>query len=132
MAPGYGRGLPDCGRARKHPPTSTIIAALAVAAVGASNQAWAAGAAYQVDTVEISEAGSCKVESWVSRASNRDFLAAVSPACTTEIVRPMEFSMQMNRSRADGEWATAATPKVKVNLAPSAIGKFGLDRKSTR
>jgi hypothetical protein len=98
----------------------------ALAAIGASREAQAAGAAYQVDTVEISEPGSCKVESWVSWASNRDFSATTSPACATEIVRPVEFSMQLNRSRSDGEWSNAATPKVKVNLEPSGIGKFGL------
>ena len=45
-------------------------------------EARAAGAAYQVDTVEVSEAGACKVESWASFASNRDFVGAVSPACS--------------------------------------------------
>ena len=51
-------------------------------AVMAPIEARAAGAAYQVDTAEVSEAGACKVESWASFASNRDFFGAASPACS--------------------------------------------------
>src|SRR2546422_10010108 len=47
--------------------------AIAAAAIIVPSHARAAGAAYQVDTVEISEAGACKIESWLSWASNRDF-----------------------------------------------------------
>ena len=88
--------------------------------------AWAAGAAYQVDTVEISEAGACKVESWGSWASNKDFVGASSPTCSIPFVRPLELSAQFNRSRTDDEWGTSVTPKAKMNLAPSGIGTFGL------
>jgi len=95
-------------------------------AVMAPIEARAAGAAYQVDTAEVSEAGSCKVESWASFASNRDFFGAVSPACSVPFVRPLELSAQFNRSRSDGEWDTAATPKFKVNLISSAIGTPGM------
>ena len=105
--------------------------AIAAAALGVPSHAWAAGAAYQVDTMEISEAGACKVESWLSWASNRDFVGAVSPACSVPFVRPLELSAQFNRSRTDDEWATAATPKVKLGLVPSAIGKPGLALTST-
>jgi hypothetical protein len=100
--------------------------AIAVAAIIVPSHAWAAGAAYQVDTVEISEAGACKVESWLSGASNKDFIGAVSPTCSVPFVRPLELSTQFNRSRAGDEWATSATPKVKVNLISSAIGTPGL------
>src|SRR5262245_60279621 len=89
-------------------------------------EARAAGAAYQVDTAEVSEAGACKVESWASFASNRDFFGAVSPACSVPFVRPLELSAQFNRSRSDGEWDTAATPTFKVNLISSAVGKPGV------
>jgi hypothetical protein len=90
------------------------------------NEARAAGAAYQVDTVEVSEAGACKVESWASFAGNKDFVGAVSPACSVPFVRPLELSAQFNRSRSGGEWDSAVTPKFKVNLISSAIGKPGL------
>jgi hypothetical protein len=89
-------------------------------------EARAAGAAYQVDTAEVSEAGACKVESWASFASNRDLFGAVSPACSVPFVRPLELSAQFNRSRSDREWDTAATPKFKVNLISSAIGTPGV------
>jgi hypothetical protein len=89
-------------------------------------RSYAAGAAYQVDTVEVSEAGACKVETWASFAANKDFVGAVSPACSVPFVRPLELSAQFNRSRSGGEWDTAATPKFKVNLISSAIGKPGL------
>lgn len=91
-----------------------------------AHEARAAGAAYAVDTAEVSEPGSCKVESWVSTASNHDFFAASTPACVVNLGHPVEFSTQLSRSRADEEWASAALPKVKLNLIPSAIGSFGL------
>jgi hypothetical protein len=100
--------------------------AIAVMAIIVPSHAWAAGAAYQVDTVEISEAGACKIESWLSFASNKDFVGAVSPTCSVPFVRPLELSTQFNSTRSDGEWTTAATPKVKVNLVSSAIGRPGL------
>jgi hypothetical protein len=95
-------------------------------AVTAPVDARAAGAAYQVDTAEVSEAGACKVETWASFASNRDFFGAMSPACSVPFVRPLELSAQFSRSRSDGEWDTAAIPKFKVNLISSAIGTPGL------
>ncbi|MFZ0053729.1 MAG: hypothetical protein WAL09_02755, partial [Pseudolabrys sp.] len=51
-----------------------------VAATSAfSEKAHAAGAAYVVDTADVSEPGACKVESWISSASNHDFFAATTP-----------------------------------------------------
>ena len=86
----------------------------------------AAGTAYGVDTAEVSEAGNCKVESWLSWASNQDFLAITNPSCVVNLGRPVELSVQLQRSRADGEWGTSAAPKFKTNLIPSDIGKFGV------
>ena len=68
------------------------VVAVATAPITVSGKAWAAGAAYQVDTMEISEAGNCKVESWVSFANNRDFFAASSPACSIPFVQPLEHA----------------------------------------
>ena len=52
-------------------------AALAVAAAISgwlsAGEARAANGAYAVDAADISEAGSCKIESWLSAASNTDF-----------------------------------------------------------
>jgi hypothetical protein len=103
-----------------------FVTALAVAAMFAPGQAYAAGAAYQVDTAEVSEAGSCKVESWLSAAGNHDIIGATSPDCAFDIGRPLELSSQFTRTRTDGEWDTAVAPKAKVNLAPSGIGIFGV------
>jgi hypothetical protein len=104
------------------------VAALAIIAVVSSiaDRAYAAGAAYQVDTAEVSSPGSCKVESWVSFASNGDRFAAASPSCVVDFGHPVELSAQFARSRSDGEWATAVTPKMKFNIVPSAIGSWGV------
>jgi hypothetical protein len=110
-----------------------ILAALVVAtaSVGLSRQGHAAGAAYQVDTAEVSSVGSCKIESWVSSASNRDFIAATSPTCVVNMFRAVEVSSQFTRTRADDEWTTAAAPKLKTNLVPSAIGSWGVALSAT-
>ena len=86
----------------------------------------AAGAAYQVDTAEVSAAGSCKVEAWFSSSSGRDAIAAVNPACVADLSRPVELGAQLARGRSEGEYNSTATPKVKTNLVPSAIGKLGV------
>jgi hypothetical protein len=101
------------------------------ASMGACRQSHAAGAAYQVDTAEVSEVGSCKVESWVSSASNHDFIAATSPTCVVNMFRAVEVSSQFTRSRADDDWTTAAAPKLKTNLIPSAIGSWGVALSAT-
>ena len=58
--------------------------------------------------------------------ATRTSVGAVSPTCSVPFVRPLELSTQFNRARASDEWATTATPKVKVNLVSSAIGTPGL------
>ena len=105
-----------------------MAAALSVAAGPSfvSDRAFAAGAAYQVDTAEVSEPGSCKVESWASSATNHDFVAAMAPACVVNMLRPIELSAQFNRTRADEEWGTGVSPKLKTNILPSAIGRWGV------
>ncbi len=103
-----------------------MIGCFVIAAMFIPEIAQAAGAGYAVDIAEVSSPGSCKVESWVSSADNGDLLAAVSPACVVNLTRPVEFSSQFSRSGSSGEWATAATPKIKTNLLPSGIGIWGL------
>jgi hypothetical protein len=104
-----------------------VIALLALATAGlAPSKAQAAGAAYVVDTAEVSESGSCKVESWASWADNRDFFAAVTPSCVIGTIQPVDVSVQLSRSRSDEEWSTAATPKLKTRLVPSGIGQWGI------
>jgi hypothetical protein len=107
-------------------PAIVMALAIASASVDGAGRAYAAGAAYQVDTAEVSSAGSCKVESWVSSAGNRDFFAATSPACVVSMFRDVEVSSQFSRSRSDGEWTTAAQPKLKTNLVPGSIGSWSV------
>ena len=102
------------------------VLALAMAAICSASQARAAGAAFAVETSEISETGSCKVEAWQSWASNRDSVSTVNPACVVDIFRPVEVSALVVRTRADDEWATTVIPKAKTKIVPTQIGSFGL------
>jgi hypothetical protein len=102
------------------------VALIVTAALGAS-RADAAGTAYGVDTAEVSDIGNCKIESWLSFASNQNFLAVANPSCVVGIAdRGIEVSTQIQRFRQDGEWGTSIGPKLKTNLIPSAIGRFGV------
>jgi hypothetical protein len=102
-----------------------LIAGAAALPILHSGEARAAGTAYAVDTAETTEPGGCKIESWISLASNRDFFGAVNPACGVELFAQFEFSMQVNRARSDGEWSTGIAPKAKMKLVPTAIGSWG-------
>lgn len=101
------------------------VVSLAVAAV--ADRAVAAGAAYQVDTAEVSEPGNCKVESWTSFAQNGDFIASSSPDCVVSLFgKAVDMSAQFSRFKSDDEWGTAVFPKAKTNLIPTAIGQWGV------
>lgn len=102
-------------------------AAVALAVSGAAtHQAKAANGAYAVDAADISDLGSCKVESWYSMATNSDINAVANPSCVVEITRPVELSLLTSRTRTDGEWGTSLAPKAKINLEPTGIGKWGI------
>src|ERR1700738_2178916 len=104
------------------------IAFAVTAAVSAwltTGDARAANGAYAVDAADISEVGSCKVESWMSAATNTDFSAVANPSCVADIFKPVELSLLTNRFRGDGDWSTSIAPKAKTNLVPTGIGKFG-------
>ena len=79
-----------------------------------------------VDTAEVGEVGNCKVESWLSWASNQDFIGVTNPSCIVNMGRAVEVSAQIQRARSDGEWGTSVAPKFKTNIIPSGIGKFGV------
>lgn len=102
----------------------TLVSGAAVS-LGAGH-ADAANGAYAVDAADISDLGSCKVESWLSAATNTDFSAVANPSCVVEIVRPVELSVLTNRFRSDGDWGTSFAPKAKINLEPTGIGKLGV------
>src|SRR4051794_25131635 len=106
-----------------------IMAAAAAPGVLASLttlDARAANNAYAVDAADISEVGSCKVESWLSTATNTDFSAVANPSCAVNIFRPVELSLQTVRSRSDGDWSTTLAPKAKWNFIPTGVGKLGM------
>jgi len=91
-----------------------------------SGEAWAANGAYAVDATDISEVGSCKLESWLSAATNTDRAAVANPSCVVDLGRPIEMTLQANRARSDGDWSTTLSPKLKTVLVPTAIARFGL------
>ena len=104
--------------------TATAVAA-AILAWLPPGEARAANGAYAVDAADISEVGSCKIESWLSAASNTDFSAVANPSCVVNPFQPVELSMLTNRARSDGEWSTTLAPKAKINLVPTGVGKLG-------
>src|SRR6266403_3324954 len=103
-----------------------LAAIMAGSALLASTGARAANGAYAVDAADISEVGSCKVESWMSMATNTDFAAVANPSCAVNIFRPVELSLQTVTSRSDGDWSPTIAPKAKWNFIPTGIGKFGV------
>ena len=102
-----------------------FVATAAISSSLTAGEARAANGAYAVDAADISEVGSCKVESWISTASNTDFSAVANPSCVAEIFKPVELSLLTNRWRSDGDWSTTIAPKAKWNIVPTGIGKFG-------
>ena len=102
-----------------------LAATAAISAWFSAGDAWAANGAYAVDAADISDVGSCKVESWLQAATNTDFSAVANPSCAVNIFRPVELSLQTVRSRSDGDWSTSIAPKAKWNIAPTGIGKLG-------
>jgi hypothetical protein len=113
------------------PALRATVLSLAALLVTIPSAARAAGTAYQVDTAETTEPGACKVESWASSASNRDFFAAINPACGFKLFTELELSAQLSRTRADDEWGTGLAPKAKAKLVPTAIGSWGVAVTST-
>src|SRR5258708_1072832 len=100
-------------------------AALAVLGWLSADEARAANGAYAVDAADISEVGSCKVESWLQAATNTDFSAVANPSCAVNIFRPVEFTLQSVRCGSEGDWSNTIATKAKWNIAPTGIGKLG-------
>ena len=92
-----------------------------------ADAARAANNAYAVDAADIAEAGSCKIESWMSSATNADFTAVANPSCVVDPfkLKPVELGLPTNRARSDGEWGTSIGAKAKMNLVPTGVGKLG-------
>ena len=85
--------------------------------------ATAAYAGFYVDDFEVGEVGSCSVESWVSYASNKDFMAVTSPSCVVQVGKsPVELGAEVQRSREDGVWKTQGSISGKVTLVRMTKG----------
>src|SRR3954469_25950166 len=102
-----------------------IAATAAILAWFPTDAARAANGAYAADPADISELGSCKIESWLSAASNTDFMAVANPSCVVNPFQPVELSMFNSSARSDGEWSNTVQPKAKTNIVPTGIGKLG-------
>lgn len=89
-------------------------------------RAEAAGGAYAVDDAQIAPLNTCQVESWVSVARNKDFVFASAPACTVEIVVPVELKAEVQRIRVAGFWASTINLQAKTNIVPVEVGKVGM------
>src|SRR5262245_40951725 len=122
----FGRFMRQRRRRARAGAMPAIGLCVVAAAMSLSGHAHAAGGAYVVDTSEVSATGSCKVETWLSWASNKDFIGVANPACVVDVGRPVEFSGGFYRSRFEDEWANGMAPKAKTKIIPSAIGSFGL------
>src|SRR4029453_11979626 len=103
-----------------------IAAAAALLAWLPAEELRAANGAYAVDAADISEVGSCKIESWLSAASNTDFSAVANPSCVVNPFHPVELSMLTNRARSDGEWSTTIQPKAKTSIVPTGVRRLGV------
>jgi hypothetical protein len=79
-------------------------------------------AAFYVDDYEVDDVGSCNVESWISFASNKDFMAVTSPSCVVRIGVPVEIGMEYQRSRENSEWKAQGGVSGKVTLLPLTNG----------
>ena len=104
------------------------LAAITVILAGFSaGAAWAANGAYAVDAADISDTGSCKVESWMQAATNTDFSMVANPSCVVDPfkLKPVELSMLSNEARSGGDWSTTFAPKAKMNLVPTGVGTLG-------
>ena len=127
---GFARGrnvaLLELARDRRSGLLAIVAAGIAILALALSTPAAAAGGAFVVDDFEIAKPGDCKVESWVSFASNADFLGVTSPACVANLGRPVELGFSLARFRSSDEWGSEFLLKGKTNILPAGIGKIGL------
>ncbi len=103
-----------------------IVTALLTAAIFVfSSDARAGSGAFAVDAADVGDAGSCKVESWVSTARNADFSAVVYPTCVFFPTNPTQFGLMANTARGSGDWSTTLMPRFKTAVIPTSIGRFG-------
>lgn len=92
-----------------------------------AGQAQGAGGAFAVDNAGVDDAGACKVEAWTSFSHRHDFVGAVSPACAISLGRAVEFGVQYDRIKFDGEWASGLLLRAKTSILPlTDDARFGI------
>ena len=97
----------------------------------AAERAGAVGGAFIVDNAEITTLNTCQVESWAAFARNRDMTVSTTPACTIDVIKPVEFSAQFQRARGGPAWLTSVTLQAKTILLPSGPMKLGVSGGTT-
>ena len=107
---------------------TAFLIGLCCASIAANRRAEAAGGAFAVDDSETGKPGECKLESWLSVATNKagDLIASAAPACVIKFGYPVEIGGQFQRTESDREWGTSAGVKAKANLLPVGSNKVGL------
>jgi hypothetical protein len=103
-----------------------MVAALLLAALAPARQASAANGALAVDDTDVDPVGTCKVDSWISFASNSDRLGVTSPGCVFDLGQPIDVTLGFARARDDGEWSTTGAAKLRTLVVPGGVGKFSL------
>ena len=126
LCTGGNVALLELARDRRSGLLAIVAAAVGIPELALSTPAAAAGGAFVVDNSEIAKPGDCKVKSWVSFASNADFLGVTSPACVANLGRPVELGFSLARFRSGDEWGSEFLLKGKTNILPAGIGKIGL------
>jgi hypothetical protein len=89
------------------------------------------GGAFVVDNAEITALNTCQVESWAAFARNRDLTVSTTPACTINVIKPVEFSAQFQRARSGPAWLTSVTLQAKTILVPTEPAKLGVSGGTT-
>jgi hypothetical protein len=97
----------------------------------AAERAGAVGGAFVVDNAEITTLNTCQVESWAAFARNRDLTVSTTPACTIDVIKPVEFSAQFQRARGGPAWLTSVTLQAKTILVPTGPMKLGVSGGTT-
>src|SRR5688572_22647918 len=102
-------------RARWRVAFRAAVTGSALAAVATAG-ALASGGFYVVDDSEVDAPGSCKIESTVSFASNRDFIGGTTPSCVANLGRPVEIALPVQTLREGGSWTTVIGLEGKTNF----------------
>jgi hypothetical protein len=101
------------------------ITALLIVVFALPGKALAANGAVAVDDIDMDPVGACKVESWLSAASNRDRIGVAQSGCVFDFGRPIDITAGFQRARAGGEWSTAGGMKLRTPIVEGGVGKVG-------